>query len=375
MSNGIIVHLDDDAKKILEPSKVYFDQTQIDMELIQCQNEKDFLAIVDERMSEIRVLIFDLLSSDTDKELLSPEGAHFLTHIKTSFANYNVPIFIYSGYITAEISSQFKNYGNVYIVDKAQYGFDYITKKIELFLESGFLEVFSPNGIIDKIKVDLHRTFISQFKSNEELESTIQLIIDNSNGQHKDRTKTVFTRIAIRTLLHEMISPSFEGENPSEKKLALTEHYIRRINNDIEVFTGDVFVSKTNPKDAILILTPRCNVLRTEEYLVCPIDLDDFPNKTTGADARKKIALAAQGDPKYSGYNRHLPPSPIFSGGQILIAKYRIIPKGEIESYRRVVSLSDELTNEILGKFGAYFFRTGITPWDQNEMLAHLQQN
>lgn len=375
MSNGIIVHLDDDVKNILEPSKAYFDQIHINMELVQCQNENEFLAIVSERMHEIRVLIFDLLSSDTDRDLISPEEAHFLTHIKESFANYNVPIFIYSGYVIEEISSQFQDYGNVYIVDKGKYGFEYITEKIRLFLESGFLEVFSPDGIIDKIKADLHRTFISQFKSNEELESTIQLIISNSDGQHKDRTKTVFTRIAIRTLLHEMISPSFDGENLSEKNLALTEHYIRRINNDIAVFTGDIFVSKTNPKDAMIILTPRCNVMRTEEYLVCPIDLDDFPKKTTGSDARKKIALAAQGDPKYSGYNRHLPPSPIFSGGQILIAKYRIIPKAEIENYHRVLSLSDELTNEILGKFGAYFFRTGITPWDQNEMIAHLQQN
>ncbi|WP_346859090.1 hypothetical protein [uncultured Draconibacterium sp.] len=375
MSNGIIVHLDDDAKKILGPSKEYFDQTHIDMELIQCQNEKEFLDIVSERMSDVRVLIFDLLSSDTDRELLKPEEAHFLTHIKDSFAKYNVPIFIYSGYIMEEIISQFKEYGNVYIVDKAQHGFDYITNKIELFLESGFLEVFSPDGIIDKIKADLHRTFISQFKSNKELESTIQLIIDNSDGQHKDRTKTVFTRIAIRTLLHEMISPSFDGENPSEKKLALTEHYIRRINNEIVVFTGDIFVSNTNPKDVMIILTPRCNIMRTTEYLVCPIDLNDFPKKTVGGDAKKKIGLAAQGDPKYSGYNRHLPPSPIFSGGQILIAKYKIIKKAEIDNYHREVSLSDELTNEILGKFGAYFFRTGITPWDQSEMIAHLQQN
>ena len=35
-------------------------------------------------------------------------------------------------------------------------------------------------------------------------------------------------------------------------------------------------------------------------------------------------------------------------------------------------TMSDELTNEILGKFGAYFFRTGITPWDPAEVKAQV---
>ena len=44
-----------------------------------------------------------------------------------------------------------------------------------------------------------------------------------------------------------------------------------------------------------------------------------------------------------------------------------------LDGYERIISLSDELTNEIIGKFGAYFFRTGITPWDQQEVIQHVK--
>ena len=376
MSKGIIIHLDDDSKNILEPSKAFFDQLGIDLELISCKSEKEFNSILNDREGEIRVLIFDLLSSDPDQELISEKDAKFLKNIKEGFANFNVPIFIYSGFTNA-VEGLFSNYGNVYIIDKGKYGFDYITDKIKLFYESGFLDVFTSGGIIDKIKHDLHRTFTSQFISNEELESTINLIVNNSDGDHINRIKRVFTRISMRTLLSELHSPIMDekGEKIIEEHLALTEHYIRRINNQIRVFTGDIFVSTKNINDAFLVLTPRCNVIRAEEYLVCPLVMNDFPKKTSGQDNVKKIELAAQGDPKYSGFDRHLPPSPIFKGGRLLISKYRIISIKEIDNYERAISLSDELTNEILGKFGSYFFRTGIIPWDQAEMVSYISEN
>ncbi|MNU99402.1 hypothetical protein D3C71_895320 [compost metagenome] len=147
-----------------------------------------------------------------------------------------------------------------------------------------------------------------------------------------------------------------------EETLNPVEHYIRRI-GDLPVWTGDIF-KKKDSDDCVFVLTPRCNVLRSSTILVCPFMWKDIITK------KDKISKMLQGDPTVSGYDRHIPPSPTFEGGKLSLSKYWIVEKETlISDYTRIITLSDELTNEILGKFGAHFFRTGITPWDPNEVI------
>ncbi|MDL2257200.1 hypothetical protein LJC06_03235 [Bacteroidales bacterium OttesenSCG-928-I14] len=150
-----------------------------------------------------------------------------------------------------------------------------------------------------------------------------------------------------------------------EETVNSVEHYIRRI-NVIPIWTGDIF-RKKGTNDFIFILTPRCNVTRSNQILVCPFHWKEIISKTD------KISKMLQGDPMVSGYDRHIPPSPIFEGGKLALSKYYILERSDIlDNYELVVSLSDELTNEIIGKFGAYFFRTGITPWDTREIQEQI---
>lgn len=367
---GVIIHLDND-RQILEISKDLFDQCEIDLEYIICQTKEEFNEKLSEHRNNIKCLIFDLLSQEPGNEELSGSNAEFLEDVKTGFANFNIPIFVYSGYLQA-LDNNFSNCGTVFRIDKGNDDFkEKIIDRISLFYKSGFIDVFCPGGILEKqIHIDLHESFTKQFIHDHEIEK----IINNTKGvdgsqSNSARVQKIFKRIAIRTLLFELLLPEIDEDGrPVEETVSSTEHYIRRFGS-ISVWTGDIFKKKES-QEFIFVLTPRCNVIRSESILVCPFVWKEIITK------KDKIQKMLQGDPMVSGYDRHLPPSAIFEGGKLSLSKYFMLPKHDIVSnYELVVTLSDELTNEVLGKFGSHFFRTGITPWDPAESQDEILNN
>ncbi|RKN81210.1 hypothetical protein [Ulvibacterium marinum] len=366
MANGVIIHLDNEKKKILDPSKNLFDQYGLDIEYVICENKEEFEKALDENFGSLKALIFDLLSEEPGGEELQKNNAKFLENIKTSFANYNIPIFIYSGYLEA-LGDDFDGYGTVYKIDKDK-GIKPVFDQFKSLYDSGFIEVFCPGGLIEsQLHEDLHIAFTNQFNQNDQIGKIIEQIKINVGEElAPGRTKKVFKRIAIRSLLSDLLAPEVgEDGRLVEENVNTIEHYIQRAGK-IPVWTGDIF-KKNESEEFVFILTPRCNVMRSQSLLVCPFILGEIITK------KDKISKMLQGDPTVSGYDRHIPPSPIFEGGKLALSKYFMIERQQlINNYFKRVSLSDELTNEIIGKFGAHFFRTGITPWDSNEVKNQI---
>lgn len=359
-NHGTIIHLDND-EEILHKFKGLYDQSGIDLDLVPCQKKEEFYKLFNEHKKSLKGLIFDLLSSEPDKEELHKNDAEFLESVEISFSTLSIPIFIYSGFLEA-IEEQFETHGTVFKIDKGD-GPDEIIRLIKLFKDSGFLEVFCPGGKIEKeLHKDLNKAFVSQFTNNSQIEEIIKVVDEGSKRKNKERTERIFTRIAVRSLitsLNIIAEEKIEFLNP-------VEHYLQRI-SPFDIWTGDIFRNEEN--ETLLVITPRCDVMRADELLVCEIRKEEFPTK------KEHIERALRDNPILSGYDRILPPTPFFEGGKVKLSSYRIIEKSTLlNEYKRVISLSDELTNEILGKFGSYFFRSGITPWHEPEMIKYLNE-
>lgn len=366
MSNGVVIHLDNDSDRLKE-SKGLFDQLGLELKYITCENKEGFKKAVKEHRFELKSIVFDLIGEEEREEEFKGDP-EFLEYIQNSFASFNIPIFIYSGYLDA-LGDRFEQSGTVYKVDKGD-GPDKIFATIRLLIDSGFIDVFCPGGELERqLHVDLHDAFTKQFTSNEHIEGIINQVLGSGDEDPKSRLKKVLKRVAIRSLLTELLSPSINAKGHLvEESVNTIEHYVQRI-NAIQVWTGDIFTKK-DKSDYVFVLTPRCNVIRDEMILVCPFRIGEIITK------KDKVSKMLQGDPQVSGYDRYLPPAPGFDGGRLALSKYFMLSKESLcNEYDRVISLSDELTNEILGKFGAFFFRTGITPWSTEEVLVQLNGN
>lgn len=315
---------------------------------------------------DARALIFDLARNKAEGGL--SKDFEILKDIEEKFHQYRIPIFIHSAF--ANDIENFQNNGTVWKIEKSGTSISQIVETITKLDESGFLEAFTPGGIIEQnLFAELHKSFTEQFRKGE-IEKIINSIKLDNPDQFRIRAIEVFKRIAVRSLMSEVQAPLLTqrgGVNP-------IEHYYRRISK-VDLWTGDILKEK-NSDFHLLVITPRCNVLRDDNLLVCPIEVGDFPNNTVSNKDKDKVGHALNDKPEVSGYNRYIPPSPIFDGGKVLLSNYSIIDrKTLIANYEKLISLSDELTNELLGKFGAYFFRTGITPWNKDEAIAHIENS
>jgi hypothetical protein len=316
-------------------------------------------------MHETKCLVFDL-AKDKD-EAKQTRNFAILEDIAAKFNELRIPIFIHSTY--AEDIQNFNNCGTVWKIAKSGTSVATVVDTITKLDESGFIEAFTPSGLIEQsLMQELHKSFTEQFRDGE-IEKIINSIKISDPDEFRIRAIQVFKRIAVRSLMSEVQAPLISekgGVNP-------IEHYYRRISK-VDLWTGDVLKSK-GEDSYVLIITPRCNVLRDDSLLVCLIKVGDFPD-SIGTKNQEKVGHALTDKPEVSGYNRYLPPSPIFKGGKVLLSNYSMMSRQILsQDFEVIISLSDELTNELLGKFGAYFFRTGITPWNKNEAIAHIDNS
>lgn len=369
MSKGVVIHLDNDVKGILEPAKNLFDQMSLDLDYITCCSKDEFESHLKDPSLPIKSLIFDLMdtsSSDPD----------FLEKVETAFLHYNVPVFIYSGFIES-ISNIFNNNGTVYKFDKANTDIEVIFKKIQFYNNSGFIDVFCPGGILEReIGKELNASFTKQFSNNNEIESVINTI-SKTEGTTEDiteRVKNVFKRIAIKSLAADLLAPIAE----SLDKVNPIEHFYKR-QSHLDFWTGDIWKNKADNVTYVVVLTPRCDVAndKVKNILLCEIKPLPEPIKLTGDEKKVKEKLR-----KYLTDNldcvktkRYIPETIYFKqGGFVDFSTYHTIEKDSFTRiYEYVVTLSDDFTNEILGKLSYFFLRTGISTISESEFKTTIE--
>ena len=374
MSKEVIIHLDNDQKGILDPSKNLFDQYELGIEYITCKNKEEFSKALSENRNEIRALIFDLLSKEPASGELQKKDAQFLVDVKTGFANFNIPIFIYSGYLPA-LEDEFDKYGTVFKVDKGE-GIEKVFEKFILLYKSGFIDVFCPKGILEtEINEELHNSFINQFSESSQIEEVIKSILNTEIKEEKKpkRIKEVFKRIAIKALSSDLLAPLVDGDD----KVNPIEHFYKR-QSKLDVWTGDIWKKiGVEPEENILVLTPRCDFAtgKAETIIVCSVlEAPKIELKGKG-EKKEKILRNYLTDNKLGKAIRYIPSNVFFpKGGEANLSQHFTFSKKEfLGKYEYVITLGDEFTNEIVGKFAYYFLRTGITNIDEKEFESVLQ--
>lgn len=370
MSKGIIVHLDD-KKDVLDEAKHLFDQLNSGIDYITCQTKKEFEEVIDKDLFKIRALIFDL-TDETDKveekneNPLSGESVNFLEKLKESFASYNIPIVIYSGFLDM-INGEFDDYGSVTLIEKGKESLADIFNTLILLSNSGFVDVFCPGGILEtEIREELNKSFTKQFTGLSQIEDVIKSIINSNSKDKEERVKRIFKRIAVKTLSSDLLAPVTDNE----EKVHPVEHFYRR-QSKIKVWTGDIWKIQGEDK-YVIIVTPRCDLAseKISNLLYVSVEKLNKPISLTGKpdDIEKRLRDYLT-DNRPGKSSRYIPSNTFFpEGGVVNLADHHTIDKDDfLSKFEYVITLSDDFANEIIGKFVYYFLRTGISTINEQE--------
>lgn len=335
----------------------------MEFEYIGCSTTEEFNSVINDQERNIKAIIFDLIGSKATKEELAG-NPEFLTVINEKFVKYNLPIFIYSGHLES-IDDKYTRNGTVFKVSKDDSIQD-IFDKIKFLSNSGFIDVFCPGGVLEsEIKAELNKSFTNQFSQNNQIEEVLKSIMVSEKPENqKERVKKVFKRIAIKTLSSDLLAPVAD----SEDKVHPIEHFYKR-QSKLPVWTGDIWSEKDKDFTA-LVLTPRCDFATKSvtNIIFCEIEkikLDPSLKNLTNHLRDNLLGKA----------KRYIPDNIFFPGGGMAnLAKYHTISIDQfIDQYSYNVTLSDDLTNEIIGKFAYYFLRTGITNINEQEFEAIIK--
>jgi hypothetical protein len=362
----------DDQKEFRDSFKDILDKLGIKLPILECATKDEVRKIINdpEQSCLIKILIFDLATSKTEVEKLEFE---ILEDIKKFYYSYPIPIFIHSAF--ADKIEGFDNLGTMFKIKKGEDSIQQISEKIELFYSTGFLDIFCPKGSLElELYKNVNQSFKEQFQGNE-IESILLSIKKSKTENLKERTKIVFDRIAVRALLQNMLNAIKlpNSEQIEEIQINAVENYYRR-KRTFPIWTGDIFRKPDNSME-IVILTPRCDIVNgycKDSFLGCKIDkIDENKLKDFGKDLNK-LGQFIQDNPMHTGNKfRYLIPTPTYYGGKIDFSQPIIINKnkldGEGSEFTYQISLSDELTNEVVRKFSSYLLRGGIMTSDISE--------
>ncbi len=347
--------------------------SQMDLNLIVkgFSDSEEFAKEIKDRdtIKKTRVIIFDLAQNKSE------ENTHVFgikDTIVKNFNNYRIPLFIHSAF--DDHFTDLDGKGTVFKIEKSRTSIETICKKIKLFHESNFLEIFCSDGILEQNYLEqLHRAFTEQFKNNE-IEEIIISMKKTVGDKYQERISEVFKRIAIRSLFHNLTAARKDKEGKlNEIPLNYVEHYYRRC-SDYDVWTGDIF-RKKGAEEMILVMTPRCDVNkpRCEQILACKIV--PLGNLEINLEKNKTFQRVVNDCPNLtSGGYRILLASPLFKGGKIeYISPITINRQSLIADYELVVSLSDELINDVVRKFTAYILRSGVSETEMEEAKKYME--
>lgn len=369
MDKGVILHLEND-KNLLEQYDAFYRQLHMELDYIGCTTSQEFNSEIDKNEKGIKAIIFDLIGSNATVDELSG-NPEFLAMLDEKFVKFNLPIFIYSGHLES-IGDKYNENGTVFKISKDE-SIDVVFNKINLLFESGFIDVFCPGGILEsEIKTELNKSFTNQFSHSIQIEDVLKSIMSSGNPEEqKERVKRIFKRIAVKTLSSDLLAPVID----SEEKVHPIEHFYKR-QSKLPVWTGDIWENKGN-EDTVLVLTPRCDLANGKtNIIVVRIDkLSEPINLNGNHDKVLKKLHNYLTDNLLGKTTRYIPSNIFFSkGGMVNLADHFTIPRESlIDAYDYVVTLSDDLTNEIIGKFAYYFLRTGITTINEQEFEAIIK--
>lgn len=358
----------DDNTDIIKNFNTAISQMDLSLSVKEYSDSKEFAKAIDDWdiIRKTRVIIVDLAQNKTE------EDKHIFGIKKTiidNFNKYRIPLFIHSAFTTYFTDLDGK--GTVFKIEKSGTAIKTICEKIKLFHESNFLEIFCSGGILENNYLEqLHKAFTEQFENNE-IEEIITSIKETAGDKYQERTIEVFKRIAVRSLFHNLTAARKDKEgNLNEIPLNYVEHYYRRC-SDYDVWTGDIF-RKKEAKETVLVMTPRCNFNKStcEQILACKIVPLEI-NLTKKEKFKQAINDNAE---LTSGSFRILTKSPLFNGGKIeYISPITINRQSLIEDYELVVSLSDELINDVVRKFSAYILRSGVSETEMEEAKKYME--
>lgn len=373
---GCVILLDDE-EPIRTAFQGLFKDLNIGLELRACKNYSEYNDLMGDEVlrKRVRCLIMDL--SNEPREVTSKEyQAHQL--IKREYDENRIPIFIHSGNL--EHYDKFQDEGTVFRVAKSRESGGAICNTIKLMHETSFLEVFCRGGFLEnRIMAEIHAAFVGQFRSDE-IEKIIKSIKEANSENLQDRVKEVFQRIAVRALYQNLMSTrNAEGDTFKIVKLNAIEHFYRRTSS-YPVWTGDIF-RKAGTDEFCIVLTPRCDLensnmqslLLAEIVLVNASRREEFTRKGK-VDGRGELDKHLI-DNVLGVSKRFIPGVPQFIGGFVEFKNiFTLTQEAFLRSYERVISLSDEYTNDIVRKFSAYISRGGISVTEYDEARYYFKE-
>lgn len=384
MGNSIqnTVLLLEDDKKIIEAFQAYFNEKELDAQLLVSNNLPDYVDVFEKNKDSIKCLVMDLNNEDSDSE---KSIVRTIDQIKAHFDYNRIPIFVHSGNLSH--FTELDEKGTIIKKEKNRNSIAEIIDSIELMLDCGFLNIFCVNGSLDqKIMSEIHSAFINQFKHNEIVDIIKSIKNSKSTGSDStERTIEVFERIALRSIYQNLIN-----NIGFEKVLTVNsvEHYYRRTNTEkYPFYTGDIL--QENENKVFFVATPRCNIsnknfdhiLLCEINAITPDQINSFKslkvdNKTTGETKGMKQLRTSITDDVTNAFVgerfRFLPPSPQFKGGFVDFKKSITVNKEQLENYTLLISLVDDLTNDVVRKLAGYLLRGGISDTAYDEALYYL---
>jgi hypothetical protein len=324
----------------------------------------------------VRASIFDLANTDAEASTLN-KSFSISKYIAENYNNVRAPIIIYSAFVSH--FDDFKDYGTVFKIEKSGTSVDELCDLLELMKKTGFLEVFSANGILEsRHPQDLHDVFTSQFKGAE-LKQILTLLHTCHGDECVERVTDVFQRMALRALVNKLNSAQLVDGKSAPLHVNVIEHFYRRTNLDITpIWTGDILEHKATG-DRVYIMRPKCDLAwitpedaATLNVLICPILTHTFKSKT------KEVGAQLKHNPSLGLKTRIIPPSIFYpkggkypDGSAVDFANPTALPYlALINDYNYLVTLSDDFINEIATRFGAYLVRPGITDIDPDETTA-----
>jgi hypothetical protein len=365
MSKGKILFFDDDKDITGQFADL---MNEVGFEIITFNQISELRKAIadDNTMHQTKALVFDLANNETESS--GTKGFEILKDIYQNFNRFRIPIFIHSAF--SEQIEDFKNCGTVWKVEKSGKSLSNIVEIIEQLDQSGFIEAFTPNGIIERsLMLELHKSFTEQFRKGE-IEKILDAIKKSNPENFKERSILILKRIAIKSLNSELLSPIVSNDGSVNP----IEHFYRRISK-IDFWTGDIWTKKDKTR-SILILTPRCDLANGKATLLVVCDIVKSELALNGNKQKRLNDLRNYLTDNLLGKaTRYLPATPLFDGGMVNLSTYHTVTKQELsDQFDYNLTVSDELTNEIIGKFAYYFLRTGITTISTEEFDSYLEQ-
>ena len=380
--NDVVLILED-KEEIITGFLQWLEDSALELELVICRTYKEYEEkIIDVKIRErIKCIIMDLSNNKEEEISLTYKST---TYIQDQYNKNRIPIFIHSGFL--ENFRDLDDKGTVFKVSKDSKSISKIGRSIQLMYETGFLDIFPIGGTIEtKIMAEIHSCFVKQFKKAE-IQEIIKSIKESNPKNVKQRTQEIFERIALRAVYQNTIS---NLENKENVRVNAIEHYYRR--TDIHKFwTGDIFKnSQTN--ELLFVATPRCNISNKNFelllfYKINPIKEDDLRNlqsekldntKTNETKGEKQIRKSITDDVSVSTIGerfRFLPKTPQFCGGYVDCRNWITMTEEKfMESCNYIISLVDDLTNDVIRKAASYLLRGGITDTDYKEASYYFK--